>query len=115
MRFYIFIDACSFVYKNPTPVSIGIIPSLFSEHILLIERSEGSLALPGGYVDEMEDAAQALNREVLEEAGLTLDAAKWNLFFSAVTADNKLLLFSFYTEAVETLRDSLQTKKSKGC
>lgn len=93
------------MYKNPVPVSIGIIPSPVSEHILLIERADGGLALPGGYVDELEDSAQAVNREVQEETGLSLDASKWTLFFSAVTPDNKLLLFSFYSEAVKISKE----------
>lgn len=79
----------------------------------MIERADGGLALPGGYVDQMEDAAQALNREVLEETGLMLDVAKWNLFFSAVTPDNKLLLFSYYAEAVEIPKEFATNEEIK--
>lgn len=86
--------------KKPVPVSVGIIPSLTPGHILLIERSDGGFALPGGYVDELEDASAAVNREVFEETGLVLDASLWQLFSSAVTPDNKLLLFSCYPQAV---------------
>lgn len=88
-------------YKNPTPVSVGIIPSLSPGHILFVERTDGGVALPGGYVDEMEDAAAAVTREVFEEMGLELDVMKWELFFSAVTPDNKLLLFSCYQDSVD--------------
>lgn len=84
------------MYKNPTPVSIGIIPAPTPGHIVLIERSDGGFALPGGYVDAMEDASFAVNREVFEETGLKLDASQWQLFFSTTTPDNKLLLFSYY-------------------
>ncbi|WP_192804919.1 NUDIX domain-containing protein [Noviherbaspirillum aerium] len=87
-------------YKNPTPVSVGLIPSHTPGHLILIERGDGGLALPGGYVDELEDTAKAISREVYEETGLELDAAKWRLFHSAITPDNKLLLFSWYPEPV---------------
>lgn len=85
---------------NPLPVSVGIIPSSRTGHIILVERSDGGLALPGGYVDELEDASTAVNREVLEETGLKLDACQWRLFFSSITSDNKLLLFSYYPQPI---------------
>lgn len=88
------------MHNNPVPVSIGIIPSVIPGHVLLIERADGGLALPGGYIEEMEDAAQALTREVQEETGLVLDSGGWQLFFSAVTPTNKLLLFSYYAVPV---------------
>jgi len=88
------------MYKNPTPVSIGIIPSLTAGEIILVERSDGGLALPGGYVDPLEDASTAVTREVLEETGIELDAAQWTLFHSAITQDNKLLLFSYYRQSI---------------
>lgn len=88
------------MYKNPSPVAVGIIPSCTSGHIIVVERSDGGIALPGGYVDELEDASTAVNREVFEEIGLALDASQWQLFFSAITPDNKLLLFSYYPQAV---------------
>lgn len=87
-------------YKNPTPVSVGIIPSRTPGYLILVERRDGGLALPGGYVDELEDTATAITREVVEETGIELDAGKWRLFFSAVTPDNRLLLFSHYSEVV---------------
>lgn len=88
------------MHNNPTPVSVGIIPTCTPGHILLVERSDGGLALPGGYVDELEDTSTAVNREVFEEAGLTLDASQWRLLSSAITPDNKLLLFSYYPHPV---------------
>jgi 8-oxo-dGTP pyrophosphatase MutT (NUDIX family) len=95
-------------YKNPTPVSVGIIPSRTPGHLILVERLDGGLALPGGYVDELEDTAAAITREVAEETGIELDAGKWRLFFSTVTPDNRLLLFSYYPEAV-TLPENVPT------
>ncbi|HYD95220.1 MAG TPA: NUDIX domain-containing protein [Noviherbaspirillum sp.] len=86
------------MYKNPIPVSVGIIPSTTPGELLLVERSDGGIALPGGYIDELEDVALALTREVWEETGLELDRGKWRLFFSTITPDNKLLLFACYAE-----------------
>jgi len=88
------------MYKNPSPVSVGIIPSCTPGQIILVERSDGGLALPGGYIDELEDAGTAVNREVFEEVGLELDVRQWQLFSSAITPDNKLLLFSYYPHPV---------------
>lgn len=93
------------MYKNPRPVSIGIIPAPTPGHIVLIERSDGGFALPGGYVDEHENASVAVNREVLEETGLLLDSGRWVLFHSCVTSDNKLLLFSYYPHTVAVSED----------
>jgi len=99
------------MYKNPTPVSVGVIPSSTPGHILLVERSDGGLALPGGYVDELEDATSAVNREVLEETGLELDAGQWRLFSSAITPDNKLLLFSYYPHPVSLPDDFMPNEE----
>ncbi|HYD97170.1 MAG TPA: NUDIX hydrolase [Noviherbaspirillum sp.] len=88
------------MFKKPAPVSVGIIPSSTPGHIILVERSDGGIALPGGNVDEMEDASAALNREVFEETGLELDVSQWRLFYSAITPHNKLLLFSYYPQPV---------------
>ena len=97
--------------KNPLPVAVGIIPALTPGHILIVERSDGGIALPGGYVDPMEDASAAINREVFEETGLELDASLWQLFTSAVTPDNKLLLFSYYPRPVAVPADFMPNEE----
>lgn len=98
-------------YKNPIPVAVGIIQSTTPGNVLLIERADGGLALPGGYVDEHEDAYMAINREVLEEVALQLDTDKWVLFHSAVNSGNRLLLFSYYTEKVAVPLDFIQNNE----
>ena len=85
---------------KPAAVSVGIIPAPARGHVLFIERADGGIALPGGYVDERENAAAAITRESYEEMGLRLDAQKWRLFDSAATECNKLILFSHYTDEV---------------
>jgi 8-oxo-dGTP pyrophosphatase MutT (NUDIX family) len=87
--------------NSPIPVCIGILPSIIPGDVILIERTEGGIALPGGYIEEMEDVPHAINRECEEETELQLDISKWQPFFSAVTPDNKLLLFSYYKTPVE--------------
>lgn len=89
---------------KPAPVSVGVIPSTTAGHLLLIERADGGLALPGGYHEELEDTATALTREIFEEMDLHLHRHKWRLFHSAATPCNKLILFSHYDEAVEMPR-----------
>jgi 8-oxo-dGTP pyrophosphatase MutT (NUDIX family) len=95
------------MYTNPTPVSVGVIPTYTPGHIILVERGDGGIALPGGYVDALEDASAAVNREVFEEIGLELDTSQWQLFHSAVTPNNKLLLFSYYPHPVAVPVDFL--------
>lgn len=87
-------------FKNPTPVSVGIIPSATPGNLLFVERVDGGLALCGGYVDELEDTYQAISREVDEEMCLQLARRGWTLFHSATNAGNRMLLFSFYNKPV---------------
>lgn len=87
-------------FKNPTPVSVGIIESTTPGNLLFVERADGGIALGGGYVDELENAAQAVNRECDEEMMLQLDVKGWRLFHSATNAGNRMLLFSVYKEPV---------------
>ena len=68
----------TFTYAHPRPaVTVDIV--LFAQHeggpsVLLIRRAhdpfQGAWALPGGFVDEMEDLDAAAVRELEEETGL---------------------------------------------
>ncbi len=103
-------------YKNPTPVVVLLVPVAFgpgkSYRLLAIRRNIepkiGMLALPGGYVDEMENVETAAARELLEETGLVVDSKHIGVLFTEVTPDNKLLIFcdtpSFYEHEVQNLQ-----------
>ena len=71
-------DSIIYTYDYPRP-SVTVDLALFREkdgstEVLLIERKHepfaGSWALPGGFVDEMEDLKPAARRELQEECGL---------------------------------------------
>ena len=90
---------------KPAPVTVGIVPSTTMGHVLFIERADGGLALPGGYLEKLEDTSTALTRESFEEMDLELEPHKWRLFHSVVTPCNKLILFSHYVEPVDLPRN----------
>lgn len=88
-------------YENPVPVAVALIPLLCSDGkpaflgvVRANEPGRGGLALPGGYVDKGERAETATSREVLEETGLIIDEAHWQLLGTHITPANRLLVFS---------------------
>lgn len=58
--------------------------------LLLIQRGDtGMWALPGGFVDEPEEAVHAARRELFEEAGLLIAPTEGQLVYSGVVADSR--------------------------
>jgi ADP-ribose pyrophosphatase YjhB (NUDIX family) len=69
--------ACGFVwYDNPASAAAGIVLDALGRVLLVrraIEPFRGSWALPAGYQEADEEPAQAVVREVLEEAGIVVE------------------------------------------
>lgn len=97
------------IYKNPTPVAVALIrvksfgldPCARAHmRLLMIERgiepNIGGLAFPGGYVDELESAEDAVVREVFEEVGLVTMKDAWKILYTRTNANNRLLVFMLY-------------------
>jgi NADH pyrophosphatase NudC (nudix superfamily) len=83
-------------FLNPIPVVVVIVP--VDDGVLLIRRNveprSGLLALPGGYVDLGETWQEAGAREVYEETGIRIDAAKLRAFQVHSGDYNTLLIFA---------------------
>ncbi|NCP98082.1 NUDIX domain-containing protein [archaeon] len=93
-------------YKNPTPVTVALIPvdTISGIKLLSIVRNinpqRGGVGLPGGFVDYLETFEQAAARETLEETGLHLNADYFTLMASRITPQNNTLVFCNYNEIV---------------
>lgn len=81
-------------YKNPVPVAVGLIR--IDDGFLVVQRAIppiGGWALPGGFINENEDAETAVSREIFEETGLHIHYKLWTPLFTSVTPRNQLLIF----------------------
>jgi NAD+ diphosphatase len=76
-----FCKACNFnFYINPAAAVTAILESTDGKIVLTKRKYEprsGFYDLPGGFVDIMERAEDALKREVLEELGIKIDRIKF--------------------------------------
>src|SRR6478735_1766263 len=74
-------ESCGFVYYYNVAVSSAVLILGVDAHALFIRRArdpgKDKLALPGGFIDRGETAEHAAMREVLEEAGVKLDAVRF--------------------------------------
>lgn len=94
-------------YKNPTPVAVNVVFVKKNDNTLgvlgverAIEPFIGGLAMPGGFVNEMETIEQGAAREFEEECGMRTDASKWVLTESKITPNNRVLIFTTLDEYI---------------
>lgn len=78
--------ACGFQYfQNAATAAIGVIRDV-KGRVLFVRREKepaaGKLDLPGGFVDPLETAEQAVAREVLEETGLRVEGVRYLTSFT---------------------------------
>ena len=111
-------------YKNPTPVAVAIIPvetelkynigeiecTVKVMQVVYarrnIEPKMGMLALPGGFVNELERLETGGKREVKEETGLIITEDEFQLFRSEITPNNRNLIFGITpVRSVEVLKE----------
>lgn len=88
-------------YQNPLPVAVVLIP--VDDGLLLVRRAipprQGSLALPGGFINVNESWQQAGAREVWEETGLQTAPDAIRLYAVHSAPDGTVLIFGL-TESV---------------
>lgn len=119
-------SACSnTTYRNPIPVAVLLLPVVDdvggsgAVGVLCIRRGvaphEGSLALPGGYVDANDASWQhAAARELFEETNVVVDASTITLF-DVGGGGNTLLVFGQATPvASSSLPPFVPTPDKKG-
>jgi len=92
-------------YNNPTPVAVNVVAVVKDDGsfgLLGVERNIephiGGLAFAGGFVNEMETIEQAAAREFKEEVGIDSDASAWAMKRSAISPNNRVLIFCAYND-----------------
>jgi len=82
-------------YRNPLPVSVVLLP--VGGGLLLVRRTQepqaGRLSLPGGFIELGESWQEAGAREVREETGVEIAAAKITFYGVRSAPDGTLLVF----------------------
>jgi 8-oxo-dGTP pyrophosphatase MutT (NUDIX family) len=85
------------LYNNPTPVAVVLIRCICDNNeigLLAVRRGDNrGLALPGGYVDELENAESAASRELMEETGISLPPSAFKVVKTLTNHRNNLLIF----------------------
>lgn len=91
-------SACSFSYYiNPATAAVAIIESPDGRIVLVRRKYEpraGHLDLPGGFVDIMESAEDAIIREIREETGIQIHSLRYLASFPNEYLYNGLKYFT---------------------
>lgn len=78
---YFTCGTCGFIYYvNPAPAVVAVIESSDGRIVLTRRKFEprmGYLDLPGGFVDMLESAEEALKREIMEELGISVNSMEF--------------------------------------
>ena len=76
--------------------------------VLLVKTEKRGWEMPGGQVEEGEDILSALKREVLEEAGVSINILKLSAVYSSIDEPCKVILdfISEYAEGVPRKDDT---------
>ena len=114
--------ACGTVaYRNPLPVAVALQPvhDTKGTSLVVITRTippaRGSVALPGGFIDQREDWRHAVVRELKEETGIEADDRHVRLVDAMSSPDGHLLLFGLLPErAAADLPPSVGTDETEG-
>ncbi|MFE9609503.1 NUDIX domain-containing protein [Streptomyces sp. NPDC006012] len=114
--------ACGAIaYRNPLPVAIALQPAYDAKGTALVvitrtvAPARGSVALPGGYIDDREDWRQAVVRELKEETGIDAAARDVRLIDAMSSPDGHLLLFGLLPERpADALPPSHATDETEG-
>lgn len=86
-------------YNSPSPVAVGLIQVQDGEEVKLLGVIRnvlpkiGEIALPGGFVNELEEAEIAVAREIFEETGLDTYPEDYEFIKSVMAPSNSLLMF----------------------
>lgn len=86
-------------YNSPTPVAVSLIQIKIDDEIKLlgvrrgIHPKLGEIALPGGFVNTLEQLSVAAQRETEEETGLKTEIKDYKYLDSQTVASNNLLIF----------------------
>jgi ADP-ribose pyrophosphatase YjhB (NUDIX family) len=118
-------------YKNPTPVSVLLVPVNEAKSYELskdigymkinttkllyicraIEPRKGMMAMPGGFVDELESVETSGKRELEEETGLVIEEEDIKLYGSKITPRNQILIFCTTPDYDKTVLNQVKLNK----
>lgn len=94
-------------YQNPKPIIVSVVLVEDEDNslkILGIKRGNkphiGEICLPGGYIDNMENAQMAAARELKEETNITLNSNGFKIFDTQISKRNTLMIFAMYYKVI---------------